>query len=165
MTDDPTAHIPLGWNLLDIRTTLGVSRELFAKMLGWTGSRTWAIEKGRHTPTPLEVEQVRALLEDRLGSEDAVDREELRARDRVLSTMPDGAVRLVEWNGIEYGDTVRVRGIPGSFKFIFHHTDERQEYVEVYGGANGHALMRAVSPDRIITRKTKTRVRQETTTP
>lgn len=147
MTDTTTYET---FNLLEVRGQLGLSRNDMAKMLGWTVSRVWAIEKRGDTMTPQEYAHASGVLADRLGSHEEMEAETLQSRDRVLRDTPEGAVRLVDWEGISHGDRVKIKGEPGIWVFQYHHTGPTgAQYVTVYGGPKGHASMRSFRPERV----------------
>lgn len=149
------------FDLIDVRASLGLARGAFAKMLGWTESKVWAIEKGRKEITASEVDHVNTIVAARVGATtEEVEADTLKARDRFIRDTPEGATRLVDWNGISHGDVIRVKGLEGTFKFLFHHSDARQEYVQLYGGPKGHALMRSVRPEKVIVRGSRTNSRR-----
>ena len=95
------------FNLLEVRAKLGLSREAMAKMLGWTGSRLWALEKRGDPLTVAEYNHAVSVLEERIGEADDLEANQLKSRDRVLRDTPTGCTRLIEWNGINHGDVVR----------------------------------------------------------
>lgn len=139
------------FNLLEIRARLGLSRDALAKMLGWTVSRVWAIEKRGDALTEHEYAHASGVLAERIGDQAEVEADQLKSRDRVLRDTPPGCVRLIEWEGFNHGDTVRVRGAEGTWVFQYHHTNPNgSTYVTVYGGTKGHGSTRSFAPDRIL---------------
>ena len=142
------------FNLLEIRARLGLSREALAKMLGWTVSRIWALERRGDPLTEHEYAHASGILAERVGEQDEVEADQLKARDRILRDTPEGAIRLVDWDGISHGDTVRIQGEPGHWVFQYHHTNPSgSAYVTVYGGPKGHASTRSFRPDRVVARR------------
>jgi hypothetical protein len=73
----------------------------------------------------------------------------------------DGSVRTTEWNGLTRGDHVRVQGLDGQFKFLYHHVDDHQEYVELSGPLTRYRdqivgrQQRSIRPERIIIPRSK----------
>lgn len=151
------------------RKILGISRKDLAHALGWPQSRVWSIEKGRRDPTPEEEDELLKVLGDvapiepddqstdgiepTTGEQKELDGDAILRRRRIEKETPEGAIRLLDWNGIANGDLVKVKGEQGTFRFWFHHKDETQEYVEVIGGKGGHMQRRSFSPDRITARR------------
>ena len=140
------------FNILEIRARLGLSREAMAKMLGWTGSRLWALEKRGDPLTMQEYAHASGVLAERLGEHESIEADTLKARDRYLRDTPAGTVRLVDWNGVSHGDVVRIRRMEGTYTFLYHQVglDGSNEHVTVYGGTKGHGAIRSVTPDRVI---------------
>jgi hypothetical protein len=150
------------FDLVAIRAKLGLSRVLMAKILGWSVARLDTIEKKRLPElTIAEWNHAVGVLTDRIGERLTMEADELKVRDRIIRDTPKGSTRLVEWEGFECGQTVRIRNMPGSYKFLFHHTSPLGTvYVQVYGGTNGHGAFRSVSPDRIIRTRSKTKIKE-----
>lgn len=60
-------------------------------------------------------------------------------------------IRKGSFGKIVQGDEVKVKGERGQFTFLSHVTipDTGEEYVDVYGGANGHLMFRSFDPSRV----------------
>jgi len=60
-------------------------------------------------------------------------------------------VHSSQWNKLANGDSVRVKGERGQFTFIRHVSVQEtgEEWVDVYGGANGHLMFRSFVPSRV----------------
>lgn len=143
-----------------------LSRNALAELLGWTLTRVWNVEKG--TSKPLTDEERAHALLTLNGSvatgpaadpevsivapeDDPDDTSIVKARARITKSCPAGATRLLEWEGVSYGDRVRVQGEPGLWVFQYHHTGPTgAEYVTVFGGPKGHASMRSFRPERVM---------------
>src|SRR5688572_4427574 len=118
------------FNFLEIRARLALSRDALAKMLVSTVSRLWALVKRGDPLTEHEYAHASGVLAERLGEQESIEADQLKSRDRVLRDTPEGCTRLIEWNGISHGDTVRVRRAEGTYVFQYHHTGPNgQEYV------------------------------------
>lgn len=123
-----------------------------AKMLGWTESRLWAIEKRGDALTAQEYAHASNVLAERIGEQESIEADTLKARDRYLRDTPSGTVRLVDWNGVSHGERVRIRRLEGTYTFLYHQVglDGSNEHVTVYGGTKGHGSVRSVTADRIV---------------
>jgi len=64
---------------------------------------------------------------------------------------PLGKVKSQNWGTISNGDPVKIKGERGQFTFLSHVkvSSTGDEYIEVYGGANGHLMFRSFSADRV----------------
>ena len=122
-----------------------------------TLSAVAVIEQGKRQATDDETVLLKAVLVEALGR---VMTEEVPAvvlpEDNVAKTvMPNGAVRLYEWQGLRRGDPCRVTGEKGVFTFQYHHEDPTQAYVEVTGprvviqGVSMGFRWRSFLPERI----------------
>jgi hypothetical protein len=122
--------------------------------------------KGRGTD--VELDSVRDALKAVLGS--VVTGADPKTAKTGKTTVPtkappitgyvgDGAVRVTEWNGVERGDIVQLKGEKGNFRFLYLHRDNHQEYVEVSGPLSSYRgqlrgrQLRSVKPERVIARK------------
>lgn len=76
----------------------------------------------------------------------ARDLEMLKAR----GTIRPEAQRHTEWEGFQYLDTIRIKGSEGIFRFYFHHVDDTQEYVQVFGGKGKRMTTRCFTVDRVV---------------
>lgn len=65
--------------------------------------------------------------------------------------MNSGKVKSHNWGTISNGDLVKIKGERGQFTFLNHVkvSSTGDEYIEVYGGANGHLMFRSFSTDRV----------------
>lgn len=50
---------------------------------------------------------------------------------------------------VKVGETVKVTGLRGSFKFTRHVTTTKGEWIECWGGPSGRPMTRSFAPDRI----------------
>ncbi len=60
-------------------------------------------------------------------------------------------IHSAQWNKLASGDSVRVKGQRGQFTFIRHVSvkETGEEWIDVYGGANGHMMFRSFVPDLV----------------
>lgn len=136
-----------GEKLLTLRIELKWSRKQLSEASGLTISRICRIEKGQHIPTSGESELIERTL---LGTlEETLDDEVPLKVD--LTKSWEGVTRTGSWKGIQRGDLVRVTGESGLFRFSYHHKDDHQEYIGVFGPANGKKGVhcRSFAPDRV----------------
>lgn len=139
-----------GAGLRALREDFGWSRKTLSETAGLTISRIAMIEMGKRVPTDVEIRMITSVLlntlEETLDAPRPVD---------LTKGLPEGVTRTGQWNGINRGDPVKVRGLKGTFRFIFHHVDPTQEYLEVFGpvftaSKNPHApARRSFKPDRV----------------
>lgn len=67
-----------------------------------------------------------------------------------------------EWNGLAVGDTIKVAGQRGEFKFISAHViDGEAISIIAHGGVYGHTTMRAFYPDRVTKVKRRRKADEE----
>jgi DNA-binding XRE family transcriptional regulator len=111
-----------GEELRKLREDLGWSRKLLSEQTGLTQSAINALERHR-PPTATEHRIIITALLDTLDDTASVTPE----------VIADGVTRAQSWNGMNRGDPVRVQGQSGTFRFVYHHVDPTQEYIEVYG--------------------------------
>jgi transcriptional regulator with XRE-family HTH domain len=124
-----------GSELVAARRELGWSRSQLAAHLKMKYGRLSAIETDRDEPTAPELETIQRLLLEQLGHV----LEQTGEHAIVIVPEPDenGVVRVGEWNGIRRGDIVTVAGMPALWRFLYHHVDPHQEYIEVFGPLPG----------------------------
>lgn len=149
-----------GTELVAARRELGWNRSQLAAHLQMKYGRLSAIETGRDEPTPDETEVIQRLLLKELGRV----LEQTGEHAVVVVPEPDehGVIRVGEWNGIRRGDIVTVKGQSALWRFLYHHVDPHQEYVEVFGPLPGTkapgdgrrrskraAASRSFSPERV----------------
>lgn len=149
-TPAPTKANLNGAGLRALREDFGWSRKTLSETCGLTISAIATVEMGKRPPTEREVRLITSVLLNVL--EETLDKP--RPVDLSKGTA-EGVIRTGEWNGIRRGDPVKVRGEKGTFRFIFHHIDDTQEYLEVYGpvftaSKNPHVpARRSFKPDRV----------------
>lgn len=136
-----------GQQLRTAREELGWNRQQLATETGLTLYKIHQIETGKRSPTTDELAVLKSVLLDQLN-EVLVNTGETPAIV-INEDQPDDVVRSSEWNGIRRGDPVRVKELRGIFRFLFHHQDASQEYVEVYGPEN-KPKQRSFDPKRIV---------------
>lgn len=144
---DEATREPLdGAKLLELRTELKWSRRELSESTSLTISRICRIENGQHIPTPGESDLIERTL---LGTlHDTLDKEQKKKVDLIKY---GEVTRSGSWNGITRGDLVSIRGESGAFRFLYHHEDPTQEYVEVFGPVNGKkgVHMRSFTTDKV----------------
>jgi transcriptional regulator with XRE-family HTH domain len=139
-----------GAGLRALREDFGWSRKTLSDTCGLTISAIATIEVGRRPPTDRERRLITEVLLNTL--EETLDAPKPVS---LIKGLPEGTTRVGEWNGIRRGDPVKVRGIKGTFRFLYLHRDETQEYLEVFGpvftaSKNPHApARRSFETDRV----------------
>jgi transcriptional regulator with XRE-family HTH domain len=117
-----------GAGLRKLREDFGWSRKLLSERTGLTISAIARLETNFRPPTEREIrlitEVLLNVLEEELDTAPPVS---------LIKQSPGGAVRSAEWNGYRRGDPVKIVSEAGTFRFLYHHVDDTQEYVEVYG--------------------------------
>jgi transcriptional regulator with XRE-family HTH domain len=155
-----TARKELGWTrqkMLDRINSVASEMGVESRM---TLSHLAVIEQGKREPHPPEERLIRQVLLQALGkviTEEVpiIDVDANGAPLSAVTVTKDGAHRSYEWRGLRHGDVVRVKGLRGRYKFLYHHLDDRQEYVEISGPltrVDGRVIgtaMHSVTPDRI----------------
>lgn len=141
-----------GSELRDARTELGWSRHELAEKTGLTLHRIAVIEQGKRPPEAHEVEAIRQVLRSELT--DVL----VQTGEHEVIVIPEEEVRSGSWNGVQRGDEVKITGEKGRFRFLYHHRDDHQEYVQVFGPVAGSVPRarnpkasheRSVRPDRV----------------
>lgn len=143
-------------DLQALRERAGMSRQALAESMNWTVSKIWRVETGKLELAGRDLDAVKHFfrIADDVNEDGEFTDEYLAPRARIQRGCPEGAVRSTEWNGLQYGDTVRIRGDQGRYTFRFHHKDDRQEYVELWGPTKSPG-MRSILPERVILKKSR----------
>lgn len=147
-----------GEQLQAARKELKWSRDQLSAAAGMTHSQLAGIEQGRREAKPEEAEALQAVLLTQLG------RVLEETGEHPVVVVPEEDSRVASWNGLQRGDEVQVRGEGGRFTFLYHHADDHQEYVQLFGPIPGTVPRsrsprapheRSVLPDRVVIRQKK----------
>lgn len=131
--------------LRDTRRELNWSRADLAQRTGLTVYQIAVIEQGRRDPRENETDALQRVLRQELEHTLVETGENPVIDDVAVDVAVEIQVRSAEWNGIRRLDEVRVAGESGRFRFLFHHKDDNQEYVQVFGPVPG-SVPRSRSP-------------------
>jgi transcriptional regulator with XRE-family HTH domain len=147
----PPTPLITGVHLRDLRKSMNWSRRELSELTDIPQHRIVRIENNTILPTQEESKLFEkvffSILENTLDSD-------TKSKKVNLIKHTDGVVRTASWNGYTRGDLVKITQERGLFRFLYHHIDNSQEYIEVVGPVQGRPktppLQRSFSIDRII---------------
>lgn len=139
-----------GEDVIAARKKLGWTRQDLATRSGLQYHEVTSVERQLRRVREHEVQAITKALGMQL--EEAHEEANVQAAGTEHMLNPRNAVRSTEWRGLSKGENCRVKGLHGVFHFMYHHVDDAQEYVQVYGpvsGRNPLSMLRSVRVDRL----------------